>query len=112
MSHDITQPQIKEIAANQKALDALPLNSGTWSIETVAGMYVRCRRQSKSFFLQRRVKGQLVRVVLGATLRARSRSALTPCAFCPEILRSARRKALKMASVTATLYRKAVLIEG
>jgi hypothetical protein len=39
-----------------------------------------------------------------ATLRARCRSALPPGAFCPEILKSARRKELKVASVTAALY--------
>jgi integrase len=55
----------KTVAANQKAVDELPLNSGTWRIDGVPGLYVRCRAQSKSFFLQRRVHGVLVKQTIG-----------------------------------------------
>ena len=55
----------KTVAANQKAVDELPLNSGTWRIDGVPGLYVRARAESKSFFLQRRVQGELVKRTLG-----------------------------------------------
>jgi len=55
----------KTVAANQKALDALPLGSGTWRIEGVPGLYVRCRAASKSFFVQRKVGGRVVKKTLG-----------------------------------------------
>jgi hypothetical protein len=38
----------KMVEANQKAVDALPLNSGTWRVDGVPGLYLRCRAQSKS----------------------------------------------------------------
>jgi integrase len=53
------------IAATQKALDALPLDSGKFRIEGVAGLYVRSRATSKSFLLRRRVQGRLIEAVLG-----------------------------------------------
>lgn len=55
----------KTVAPNQKAIDDLPLNSGTWRVEGIPGLYVRCRVRSKSFFLQRRIHGRLVKVTLG-----------------------------------------------
>jgi integrase len=65
----IRKPELKEktklVAANQKAMDALPLNSGTWRVEGVPGLYVRCRATSKSFMQQRRIDGVLVKEVLG-----------------------------------------------
>jgi integrase len=57
--------QSKVVSPNQKAIDALPLNSGTWRIEGVPGLYLRCRVKAKSFFIQRRVKGLLVKETLG-----------------------------------------------
>ena len=51
----------KHLPSNQKALDALPPDSGTWSVEGLRGLYVRARGTSKRFFIQRRVKGRLVR---------------------------------------------------
>ena len=60
-----TQEPTKQVAANQKALDALPLNSGMWRVEGIPGLYVRCRAVSKSFIQQRRVDGVLVKDVLG-----------------------------------------------
>jgi hypothetical protein len=50
----------KAVEANQKAIDELALGSGTWRVEGVRGLYVRCRAQAKSFFLQRRVDGYLM----------------------------------------------------
>lgn len=58
-------PETKIVAANQKAVDALPLDSGMWRIKEIPGLYVRCRAQSKSFLLQRRVRGQLVKETIG-----------------------------------------------
>jgi len=55
----------KIVATNQKALDALPLDSGTWSVEGVPGLYVRCRAKTRSFFVQRRIEGHLVKKNLG-----------------------------------------------
>lgn len=65
--------QSKVVEANQKAVDALPLDSGTWRVEGVPGLYVRCRKQSKSFMLQRRVRGQLVKETLGELSMKRAR---------------------------------------
>lgn len=55
----------KLVAANQKAIDALPPNSGMWRVEGIPGLYVRCRVTSKSFLQQRRVGGVLVKETLG-----------------------------------------------
>jgi integrase len=67
----------KVVEANQKALDALPLNSGMWRVENVPGLYVRCRATSKSFWQQRRVDGVLVKEVLGPlTMKAAKEKAL------------------------------------
>src|SRR5215831_6015101 len=55
----------KVVAANQKAIDALPLGSGMWTVDGVMGLFVRCRAQSKSFLIQRRVHGKLVKETLG-----------------------------------------------
>lgn len=61
----------KTVAGNQKAIDALPLNSGTWRVEGVPGLYVRARAQSRSYMVLRRVKGVLVKRTLGEmTLKA------------------------------------------
>lgn len=59
------EPQKKSIEATQKAVDSLELNSGTWRVEGIPGLYLRCRAKSKSFFLQRRVEGELVKETLG-----------------------------------------------
>ncbi|MCW5976939.1 MAG: tyrosine-type recombinase/integrase [Bryobacteraceae bacterium] len=64
-------PQEKIVASNQKAVDDLPYNSGTWRVGGVPGLYVRARARSKSFFVQRRVRGRLARGILGEiTLKA------------------------------------------
>ncbi|MEK7750952.1 MAG: tyrosine-type recombinase/integrase [Acidobacteriota bacterium] len=68
----------KTLAANQRAVDALPFGSGTWRIEGVPGLYVRARAQSKSFFVQRRVRGALVMRTLGeTTVKAARAEAMT-----------------------------------
>lgn len=58
-------PTSKTVAANQKAIDALSLNSGTWRVDGIPGLYVRCRVQSKSFFIHRRIRGRIVKETLG-----------------------------------------------
>jgi integrase len=55
----------KTVAANQKSIDALPANSGTWRVAGVPGLYLRCRSKVKSFMLQRRVHGTLVKQTIG-----------------------------------------------
>jgi integrase len=58
-------PQTKTVAANQRAVDALPLDSGMWRVAGTPGLYIRCRAMSKSYLLQRRVRGVLVKRTLG-----------------------------------------------
>ena len=58
-------PRSKSVSPTQKAIDALPMDSGEWKVEGVPGLYVRCRVNSKSFRLFRRVEGNLVRQTLG-----------------------------------------------
>jgi len=65
----------KVVEANQKAVDALPFDSGTWRVEGVPGLYLRCRAKTKSFFLQRRIRGALVKETLGALPMKRARAA-------------------------------------
>jgi integrase/recombinase XerC len=55
----------KRIPATQAALDALPLDSGCWRVDGVQGLYVRARKRTKSFIVQRRVRGRVVHRVLG-----------------------------------------------
>ena len=64
----------KMVESNQKAIDALPFDSGTWRVEGVPGLYLRCRAKTKSFFLQRRVRGVLVKETLGALPMKRARA--------------------------------------
>ena len=69
--------QSKAVAANQKSVDQLAMNSGTWRIEGVPGLYLRCRATSRSFFIQRRVKGKLIKQTLGAlTVKAAREKAM------------------------------------
>ena len=72
----MVEAETKNVAANQKAIDALPLDSGDWRVEGVMGLYVRCRKQTKSFWLRRRVGGKLVKETLGEmpVKRARERA--------------------------------------
>lgn len=61
----------KLVEANEKAIDALPWGSGTWRVQGTPGLYLRCRAQSKSYYVQRRVRGGLVKRTIGEmTLRA------------------------------------------
>jgi len=57
----------KALAPNQKSLDAIPLGSGTWQIEGIPGLYVRARANTKSFYVQRRIHGELVNRTIGET---------------------------------------------
>jgi integrase len=54
----------KSVPANQKSIDALPLGSGEWKVEGIPGLYIRCRAQSKTFRIARRVKGKLIKQTL------------------------------------------------
>lgn len=63
----------KAVPANQKAIDALPFDSGTWRVEGVTGLFVRCRAHTKSFYIQRRVLGTLVKETLGELPMKRAR---------------------------------------
>src|ERR1035441_5406303 len=65
----------KMVESNQKAIDALPFDSGTWRVEGVPGLYLRCRAKTKSFFIQRRVGGVLVKETLGELPMKRARAA-------------------------------------
>lgn len=76
----------KIVAANQKAIDELPLDSGTWRVEGIPGLYVRCRARSRSFFLQRRVRGRLAKETIGdvSMKEARARAMKTWSALKPK----------------------------
>jgi len=109
----------KLVDGNQKAIDALALNSGWWKVKGVPGLYVRCRATSKSFMLQRRIQGELVKTMLGPlTMKAAKEKALAqwgklePAADDVLTLGSAieqyieaKTAAGKMAPKTAVLYR-------
>jgi len=56
---------VKTVEGNQKAIDLLPFASGMWKVAGESGLYVRCRARSKSFMLQRRIDGDLVKLMLG-----------------------------------------------
>jgi integrase len=68
-----TEPS-KVVEANQKAVDALPFDSGTWRVQGIPGLYLRCRAKTRSFFLQRRVRGVLVKETLGALTMKQARA--------------------------------------
>jgi integrase len=68
----------KAVPLTQVAIDELPLNSGTYRISDIPGLYLRCRAKTKSFFLQRRVDGCLVKESLGPlSARAAKAKAMT-----------------------------------
>ncbi len=72
-----SEPKTKLVEGNQKAIDALAFNSGMWKVKGTAGLYVRSRATSKSFWLQRRIGGTLVKTVLGQiTLKAAKEKAM------------------------------------
>lgn len=56
-----------EVDHNQKAIEKLPFNSGSWRIKDHKGLFIRCRAQSKSFYVERRVNGKIKPVTLKAT---------------------------------------------
>lgn len=65
----------KVVEANQKSIDALPFDSGMWRVEGAQGLYVRCRAHSKSFRLERRIDGVLVKKTLAAATLKEARAA-------------------------------------
>jgi integrase len=78
--------QSKTVQANQKAIDELPYNSGTWRVAGIPGLYLRCWVHTKSFVVQRRVRGKLVKEVLGeqSMKRAREKAMKTWSALKPK----------------------------
>lgn len=75
MSPSMSTNSSKSVAASQKAIDALPLDSGTWRIQGLIGFYIRCRK-SKGYFVQRRVEKELVREYLGGDMTLKEARAL------------------------------------
>ncbi|MCS7314426.1 MAG: integrase family protein [Bryobacteraceae bacterium] len=65
----------KIVAATQAAIDALPYRSGDWSVAGIPGLIVRCGARTKSFRLQRRVRGKLISRTLGEMSLAQARRA-------------------------------------
>ncbi len=59
------KPAIKQVEANQKSLDMLLPDSGMWKVKGFPGLYVRARATTKSFIVQRRIDGDLVKTTLG-----------------------------------------------
>lgn len=71
------KPDGKSVKADQKSIDKLPLNSGTWRVEGIPGLYIRCRVESKSFFVQRRRNGRLAMETIGpVTMKAAKEKAM------------------------------------
>lgn len=71
-----SKPKPKKIVpANEKAVEALPLDSGTWRIRGVPGMYVRSRAASKVYYVQRRIRGRLIKRTIGTMPLKRARVA-------------------------------------
>ena len=65
----------KTVRPIQREIDALPLGSGDWSVAGIPGLVVRCGRRSKSFRLQRRIRGKIIWRVLGQVSLAQARRA-------------------------------------
>lgn len=63
----------KTVRCRQEEIDKLPYGSGDWSVEDVPGLIVRCGAVEKSYRLQRRINGRLVKVVLGPMSAAEAR---------------------------------------
>jgi integrase len=77
ISKEKPAPATKSVEANQKSIDALPFNSGLWKVNGYSGLYVRARATSKSFMLQRRIGGELVKAWLGPlTMKAAKEEAM------------------------------------
>lgn len=60
-----TKRNTKAVAANEKSIEALPLDSGAWKVRGIPGLYLRCRATVRSFYIARRINGRLTRTVLG-----------------------------------------------
>ncbi|GIU73075.1 MAG: hypothetical protein KatS3mg004_0162 [Bryobacteraceae bacterium] len=63
----------KTIRCRQDDVDQVPLASGDWSVEDVPGLILRAGATTKSWRLQRRIGGRLVKVVLGPMIAAEAR---------------------------------------
>ena len=77
ISKEKAKAKSKSVEPNQKSIDALALGSGSWRVEGIPGLYLRCRSKIKSFELQRRIDGQLVKETLGAMPIKRARELAT-----------------------------------
>ena len=64
----------KKVAATQRAVDKLALDSGAWSVRGCPGLYVRALKKTKTYFVQRRVRGRLIKRGLGALSMKDARS--------------------------------------
>lgn len=67
------EPQKKVVEADQKAIDALPADSGEWKVANVLGLLVWCGRNKRAFRLVRRVNKRLVKKTLRAQSLAEAR---------------------------------------
>ena len=74
-AHLERRPRTKTVAPLQRAVDALPYGSGDWSVAGVPGLFLRCGARTKTYRLQRRVRGRLVWRVLGEMSLAQARRA-------------------------------------
>jgi len=107
----------RAVAANQKAADEVPLDSGDWKVEGVPGLYLRARKRTKSYFIFRRIRGRLLKESLGqlSMKQARAEAMKTWAALKPK---PARHEAVTLAAAieaylsekqlaekTLTLYR-------
>jgi integrase len=63
----LEQRRKQPVEPTQKAIDALALNTGSHQIAGIKGLFIRCRAQSKSFYIERRVNGKIKSVTLEAT---------------------------------------------
>lgn len=67
------EPQKKVVEADQKAIDALPADSGEWKVKGILGLLVWCGRNKRAFRLVRRVNKRLVKKTLRAQSLAEAR---------------------------------------
>lgn len=63
----------KVVEADQKAIDALPADSGEWKVKGILGLLVWCGRNKRAFRLVRRVNKRLVKKTLRAQSLAEAR---------------------------------------
>ena len=77
MAGPAAQPGKKTIPCRQAEVDAVPLDSGDWTISDVPGLILRAGATKKTWRVQRRVNGRLVTKVLGELTAAAARRRAT-----------------------------------